>query len=124
MVHPTIVNLRKKAVDLENANKTLLQNNVVMAESNKELRERIINLESSVKEDAAVMSALCTAKEQCKQTYERIVSEKTAALQEKERYIASLHNTVWNLRNSYLCREYRFEETKGGFNLVFGFQSK
>jgi len=127
----TIERCRAKVKELEETNTTLLHNNVVMAESNKKLRQEIEELQAAnerARKNLSVQSEQITyltkEKEACKQKCEMIVREKDQKLVEKERYIQSLHDTVWNLKNSYLCKTYNFAETPSGFELKFGFARK
>ena len=111
----TVERCRKERDDLKTANAQLLENNTVLAASNKELRDRVRMLTQKTGD-------LELAKEQCTAKCKAIVSEKDRELREKQQYIANLHDTIWHLRNSFACKTYNISETPNGFKLelVFG----
>jgi len=103
--------------ELEIANQTLLNNNVKLVVENK-------CLSSMVDVQHSRLLILDKEKQDCKLKCEIIVKEKDRKLQEKEAYIASLHETVWHLKNSFACKFYNFHETPQGFKLEFEFHRK
>jgi uncharacterized protein YaaN involved in tellurite resistance len=113
----TIERCRTRVKELEEANAILLKNNETLAAANKALRLEKEN-------NTTVIKNLELAKEQCTAKCRTIVSEKEKVLQEKDRYIQSLHDTVWNLQHSYGNSTYRFEQTPKGFRYVVDFERK
>jgi chromosome segregation ATPase len=120
----TIERCRAKVKELEETNATLLHNNVVMAESNKKLREELARLNTMSDNQHTRILQLEKEKSDCKQKCEVVISEKDRIIQQKEQYIRNLHSTVWHLQNTFKCSTYGFNEIPGGFELRFGFTEK
>jgi len=99
------------------ANRTLLDNNLILAEEN----ARYQKSEKENKERIAVIESQRIA---CVRKCETTISEKNRILQEKETYIQNLHDTIWHLKNSFKCETYQFSETPKGFKFSFEFGRK
>lgn len=113
----TIERCRARVSELSLANKTLLDNNVILAAENTKLREEVKRISKRAEE-------VETQRRACVMKCETTISEKNRILQEKERYIQNLHDTVWHLKNSFKCEHYSFVETQAGFKIELAFGRK
>ena len=99
-----IVALQSRIQEIEIANKTLLQNNVVMAESNKKLRDENNILLARVSHTEEALAKTEMERRNCKQKCEVIVSEKDRIIREKETRLANLKSVKEILDNAKWTR--------------------
>jgi hypothetical protein len=100
----TIARLRKEKIELLEANKNLLDNNVILSEENQRLK-------NIMKSDQETIEHLAKEKKACKQKCDLVIREKDAIILEKERRLQNIKDA-----HQYLDEMKWTRTVKAGFN--------
>jgi predicted nuclease with TOPRIM domain len=112
-----VANQEREIAELKESNQTLLDNNVKLVDENSRLTALSDSRQSRIFE-------IEKEKEDCTNKCKTIVSQKDQIILQKQTYINNLKNTVWHLKNSFICKTYEFHETPDGFGFGLEFQRK